>query len=337
MKILRGVLTSRLKKLKRHFYTIVPHVTPGKVWNALRVELEFQKGRTALESKPYWAKIETSRVCNLQCPGCYAHGGDTDPTFPGTEKEKRFMSLELFKTVLDPLKKHVFAVQLYDEGEPMLNPDIYRIIRYARKSNVGTVISSNFSMPLKERDFLGLIDARLDRLVIGIDGCSQEVYEKTRVNGNLERVISNTRQLIAKKKQVKRKRPLVEIQFVQKPGNMHELEGVEAIARELGADMFTPIKLGAFWVNVDPAPTRPPKKCAIPWSSMVTQWNGDVSVCPLSDSTDLVVSRNMAEEPFNDIWNSDYYRELRAQHVSMPAGTPPVVRAAICMQCDFKR
>ena len=337
MKILSGALTSRLKKFKRHFYTIVPHATPGKVLNALRVEYEFKKGRQKVKGKPYWAKIETSRVCNLRCPGCYAHGSDTDPAYPGLENQKRFMSLQLFKSVLDQLKDFVFAVQLYDEGDPMLNPEIFKIIEYARECNVGTVISSNFSMLLPAPAFEKLVISGLDRMVIGMDGCTQEIYEKTRVNGNLERVISNTKQLIAAKKQLKSKRPLVEIQFAQKPFNMHELSGVAALSRELGADMFTPVKLGAFWVDVNPVPTRPPKKCPIPWSSLVVQWNGDVSVCPLSDSTDLVTSRNVQREPLSVILNSDYYLELRKQHVNMNDGTPAAVRAPICLQCDFER
>jgi pyruvate-formate lyase-activating enzyme len=337
MKILSGALTSRVKKLKRHFYTIVPHATPRKIYNALRMEREFRKGNPIVKAKPYWAKIETSRVCNLHCPGCFAHGQETDPAYPEGKRQERFMSLEVFKQVLDQLKKHVFAVQLYDEGEPLLNPEITDIVRYAHRSNVGTIISSNFSMSLKEADLVRLVQAGLDRIVIGIDGSTQEVYEQTRVNGNLDRVISNTRQLIEIKKRLKRKRPLVEVQFVQKPVNMHQLEEVGALAEELGADMFTPVKLGAFWVNVDPVPTQPAKKCPIPWSSLVVQWNGDVSVCPLSDSPELVTRHNIIQNPLPVIFNSDYYRELRMQHEGMNNGEPPVVRSPVCLKCDFQR
>ena len=337
MKIFSGVLTSRLKKLKRHFYTIIPHITAKKILNALRIEYELCRGRPYIKGKPYWAKIETSRVCNLCCPGCYAHGSDIDPAYPGTGDGKRFLSLQLFKHILDQLKNYVFAVQLYDEGEPMLNPEIFAIIEYAHLANVGTVISSNFSMPLQEEDFTKLVVSGLDRIVIGIDGSTQEIYEKTRVKGNLERVIANTRKLISTKKRLRSKRPMVEIQFVQKPVNLHQSDEVAALAEKLGADMFTPVKLGVFWVEVDPVPTQPAKKCPIPWSSVVIQWNGDVTVCPLSDSPDLVTRHNVTEQPLAAILNSDYYRELREQHAGMIGSTPAVVRASICLQCDFKR
>ena len=338
MRILSGALTSRLKKLKRHFYTIIPHITAKKLVNALRIEYELRRGRPKIKGKPYWAKIETSRVCNLSCPGCYAHGSDLDPAYPGTGAGKRFLSFPLFKQILDQLKDHVFAVQLYDEGEPLLNPEIIAIIEYAHRANVGTVISTNFSMPLQEEDFTNLVGSGLDRIVIGMDGSTQEIYEQTRVKGNLERVISNTRKLISARKRQKSKRPLVEIQFVQKPVNIHQTGEVAALAVELGADLFTPVKLGAFWVEVDPVPTQPAKKCPIPWSSMVIQWNGDVTVCPLSDSPDLVTSHNITQQPLAAIFNSDYYRELREQHAGMLGGTPlVVVRAPVCLQCDFKR
>ncbi len=337
MRILSGTLTSRWRKLKRHFYTIIPHITAKKIVNALRIEYEFRRGRPYIKGKPYWAKIETSRVCNLCCPGCYAHGGDSDPAYPGPGNEKRFLSLPLFRHILDQLKGYVFAVQLYDEGEPMLNPECFAIIEYAHRVNVGTVISSNFSMPLQEEDFMRLVKSGLDRIVIGIDGSTQEIYEKTRVKGNLERVIANTKKLISAKKRQRSKRPLVEIQFVQKPFNIHQTDDVATLAKELGADMFTPVKLGAFWVEVDPVPTQPSKKCPIPWSSVVIQWNGDVTVCPLSDSPDLVTSHNITQQPMAVIFNGDYYRQLREQHAGMMSGTPAVIRAPICLQCDFKR
>jgi radical SAM protein with 4Fe4S-binding SPASM domain len=337
VKFFSGTLTSRLKKLKRHYYTIASHITPRKIFNAIRMEWEFREGKAMVKARPYWIKIETSRMCNLRCPGCYAHGQDTDPAYPEGENQKRFMSLQLFKQILDQVKNYVLAVQLYDEGEPLLNPDIGSIVEYAHQCNVGTIISSNFSMVLGEQSITRLVQAGLDRIVIGIDGCTQDIYEKTRVNGNLERVISNTRQLINAKKRLKSKRPIVEIQFVQKPVNVHQLEECAALANELGADMFTAVKLGAFWVDVDPVPTQPARKCPIPWSSMVIQWNGDVSVCPLSDSPDLVTLHNITQHPLDSIFNSDYYTELRAQHRDMNNGHPSTVRSPVCLQCDFKR
>lgn len=337
MKILKGALASRLKKLKRHKNTILPHITPRKLFNALRVEMDFKKGRDKVKGNPYWVKIETSRVCNLNCPGCYAHGSEIDPSYPDEKKTKRFMALEEFKTVLDQVKRTAFAVQLYDEGEPLLNPEIFDIIRYARKSNVGTVISSNFSMVLKDNDFEELVHAGLDHIVIGIDGSTQEIYEQTRVGGNLERVIDNTKKLMETKKRLKQKRPSVEIQFVQKPFNMHEMTTVEALAHQLGADVFTPVRLGVFWVEADPTPPPPQKKCPIPWSSMVVQWNGDVSVCPLSDSPDLITSANALKQPVKELYNNQYYQNLRTQHAAMNNGGPQHIQAQICMQCDFNR
>ena len=335
MKILGGSLATRLKKFQRHFGDMLPHVTAGKISNALRAEYEYRKGRNHVKSRPYWLKVETSRICNLSCPGCYAHGRDEDLSYPGEDNKHRLMSFDMFKEIIDQVKRHVFAIQLYDEGEPLLNPDIYRMVRYAHEANVGTVISSNFSMVLRDEDFENMVNFGLDHLVVGIDGITQEIYEKTRVKGNLERVIDNTRRLIRTKRRLKRKKPLVEIQFLQKPFNLHEQEGVEKLAGELGADMFTPVKLALFWVAGEPVQVPPPARCPIPWSTLVIQWNGDVTVCPLTDSPQLFSGQSIADKSLGSILNSDYYHRIRDQHIYL--GQKEKVIAPVCLDCGFRR
>jgi len=333
MKGIKGNIQTRFAKLRRHLSDILPHLTVRKIINALLIEYEFSTSKTSLKGKPYWLKIETARVCNLKCPKCYAHSDVKDPYYPGTEGQMRLMSFDILKLIIDELKDYLLGVQLYDEGEPLLNPEIYNMIQYAHKANIGTMISSNFSLPLTNDDFKKMIESGLDHIVIGIDGSTQVIYEMTRVNGDLALVISNTKNLLSIRGKANKKKPVVEIQFLIKPFNLHQIDEVKELSKELKADIFNALKIQGFWQEIEPTEKTSPKKCPIPWSSMVVQWNGDITVCPLRDHTDLITNMNIQDNTLLRVFNSSYYQNLRNQHNNV--NDENRIAVPCCLDCNF--
>ena len=57
-----------------------------------------------------------------------------------------------------------------------------------------------------------------------MDGITQETYEKYRINGNLEKVLSGINNLILWKKKLKSKKPYIEIQFLMLGTNEKQIE-----------------------------------------------------------------------------------------------------------------
>jgi MoaA/NifB/PqqE/SkfB family radical SAM enzyme len=91
-----------------------------------------------VEGFPVFVQIETTNHCNLKCPICPAGG-------LGFKRSKKHMSLEGFKSIIDDMRDYLLFIVLWDWGEPLLNPDLPDMTRYAAEHDIKTVASTNFN------------------------------------------------------------------------------------------------------------------------------------------------------------------------------------------------
>ena len=110
-------------------------------------------------------------------------------------------------------KKSVFYINYYFQGEPFIHPQFLDLIEEAKKNKIYTATSTNAHFITKEMANK-IIDSGLDRLIISIDGLTQETYENYRVNGELNKVIQGTEFLLNAKKEKKSNTPHLIFQFL---------------------------------------------------------------------------------------------------------------------------
>lgn len=171
--------------------------------------------------------IEVTNVCNLKCTTCYSHQD---------WREKRFMSLDIFKKIVNDIPSpETKTISLYNYGEPLMHPDIWEMVRYAKTSKIKNVKIATNGTYLTARKSLELIRWWLDYLSISVDGTTQEVYEKFRIWGNIKEVLTHTKQIVELKKKLWAG-PKIELQFIIMSHNQHQIPSVEALARNLGVD-----------------------------------------------------------------------------------------------------
>lgn len=124
---------------------------------------------------PYTVAIDPSNLCNFKCNFCAIQYKEEKLHF-----KKQFMSLELFKKIIDDLKafpERLKVLRVNGQGEPLLNPDICEMIRYAKESQVADYIEmitngSRLNPTLNRK----LIDSGIDRIRISIEALDQEGY-----------------------------------------------------------------------------------------------------------------------------------------------------------------
>lgn len=104
--------------------------------------------------------VETTNYCNLRCTICPVNNGMT--------RTKRFLDPAAFERLIDrsPTVKFVLPFQW---GEPLLHPEIDRIVRYAHDRGIRTMLTTNGTL-LEETMARRLFASGLDRLTISIDG-----------------------------------------------------------------------------------------------------------------------------------------------------------------------
>jgi MoaA/NifB/PqqE/SkfB family radical SAM enzyme len=190
--------------------------------------LQARLGLAWAPARPFWLTVDPTNFCQLQCPFC--------PT--GSRRDvraKAVMDPELFARLMRELGPYLLHADFMNWGEPLLNPRIFSMVALARSYGAETAISTNLNhlAPGMAED---IVACGLDRLVVSIDGASQETYAKYRVNGDFGKVMENLKAVLAARRAAGAAHPRVIWQFLVFRHNEHEIEKARALAKELGVD-----------------------------------------------------------------------------------------------------
>ena len=153
----------------------ISKLTPRRAWNAAKVLSSYRLSR--LLGKPIqWGypisvSFEPTTSCNLRCPECPS--GLRAFTRPTGMLKKDF-----FKKTIDDIYKELTYLIFYFQGEPYLNTDFLEMVKYASDKGIYTATSSNAHY-LNDENAKRTVESGLDRLIISIDGTTQESYENS--------------------------------------------------------------------------------------------------------------------------------------------------------------
>lgn len=203
--------------------------------NAFRLWLSYRLSTfgilTKWNTKPLFISIEPVNICNLRCPEC--------PVGMRTRQiEAVDLNFETAKKLLDELAPTLMHVILYFQGEPLISNNFVDLVKYAHAKKLLTSTSTNAQL-LTDEMAKSIVESGLDRLIISMDGTTQETYETYRVGGKLEKVIQAIEYVIKWKKELKSASPLIEIQFIVLKTNEHQMGDMKRLAKKLKVDKLT--------------------------------------------------------------------------------------------------
>jgi MoaA/NifB/PqqE/SkfB family radical SAM enzyme len=320
-----------VRRLRRHHDR--RHLRSRQNYDLLQRELREQ--RAVLASHPTTLCLDPAALCNLRCPFCPTGGG-----YGGFERT--ILTPERFSRIVGHLDADLIQrVELYNWGEPLLNPHLTDFIAYFSERSAETEVSTNFSQRDYEETFLaGLIRSGLTTLIVSVDGATQETYERYRVRGNLERVLGNMRRLAQLKVELGSDTPLVLFKMLLQRHNQDEVEEARRIAADCGAQFllnerfWCPDDVASEWRARDPrsdaAPvlgyTAVPQEvistyCRQLWESAIVTATGDVHPCCLTYEPHHAIG-NLETQELAAVRNgvqAVYLRRL----VTDPATPPP--------------
>lgn len=213
-------------------YNFVSKLTLGRMLNALKVLSSFYISKWTKKpvqwGLPISVTVEPTTSCNLRCPECPS--GKREFSRPTGMLQNDF-----FKSTIDAIASKVAYLIFYFQGEPFLNPKFLEMVNYASRKGIYTATSTNAHY-LNDANAKKTVESGLDRLIISIDGTTQETYEQYRIGGDLGKVKEGTANIIRWKKELKSKTPHVIFQFLVVKPNEHQLEDVKILAKEMGVD-----------------------------------------------------------------------------------------------------
>src|ERR1022692_779240 len=305
-------------------------LTPSRVWNGSKVLSSYYISKWTKKPVqwgfPVSISFEPTTSCNLRCPECPS--GLRAFTRPTGMLQKDF-----FSDTIDQLSKELLSLIFYFQGEPYLNPDFLEMVRYASQKGIYTATSTNAHY-LNDANAKRTVESGLDRLIISIDGTTQDVYEQYRVGGKLEKVLEGARNIVKWKKELKSKSPFVFFQFLVVRPNEHQIDEIKRIAKEVGVDEVRYKTAQVYDYENDPNQLIPINEkysrytkdkignyisknkfanhCWKLWQANVITWDGLVVPCCFDkDATHQL--GDLKNQSFREIWHNGRYKKFRRE------------------------
>ena len=275
---------------------------------------------------PTSISIEPTTTCNLQCPECPAG-------LRAFTRKTGNISTELYTKIINEFAPYLTNLILYFQGEPYLHTEFFSMINHASvKKKIYTTTSTN-------GHFLSIGNAKktvvsgLDKIIISIDGTTQEIYEQYRKNGELETVLQGVKNLVSMKKELKSKTPFVVVQFLVLGTNEHQINDIKKLTKEIGVNKLElktaqiyDYKNGNLLIPKNQKYSRYQlskngtysiknmlkNRCERLWNSTVITWNGDVLPCCFDKDAKYKFG-NLQNSTFKEINNNKLYQNFRKQ------------------------
>lgn len=318
---------------------LVRTLTLRRIANSVRLRVCSLARMRQVCTMPESLSVEPASVCNLRCPECTLGGGRL-------QRPGQIMSMETFDNALQPLAPWLVSCQFFLQGEPTLNPNLCQMIAAAHRRRIFTTVSTN-GQTLTPELCNNLVASGLDRLIISVDGTTQDVYEKYRVGGRLQAVINGISNMAEARNELGRHNPELTVQFIIFRHNEHQISQIKRLARQWGADhvMLKTAQIENQIHAVEMLPQNPKysryrmnadgtigtkrqfsDNCFRLRSTMVVAANGDVPLCCYDKNCQHCLG-NINTTNAANIWHAPETDHLREQVWNITNGID------ICQNC----
>ena len=305
-------------------------LTLRRAVNAARVLASYQlskwRKKTIQWGYPVSVSFEPTTSCNLRCPECPSG-------LRSFSRPTGMLKKDFFSETIDQLSKELMYLVFYFQGEPYLNPDFLEMVKYASSKKLYTATSTNAHY-LNDVNAKRTIESGLDRLIISIDGTTQETYQQYRIGGSLRKVLEGAANVVKWKKELKSKTPFIIFQFLMVRHNEHQIEEVKRLAKEIGVDQVRLKTAQVYDYENDPNKLIPTiekysryKKdrkgkmsfkgnnanhCWRLWHDPVITWDGAVVPCCFDKDAKHKLG-NLQEQSFKELWQNKEYLNFRSE------------------------
>jgi radical SAM protein with 4Fe4S-binding SPASM domain len=306
----------------------ISKLTWRRGWNAFKVMSSFYASKMLKKPMQWGVPIsltfEPTTSCNLRCPECPS--GKREFTRP-----TGMLQTDFFKTAIDDLHKDISYLIFYFQGEPYLNTKFLEMINYASKKKIYTATSTNAHY-LTDTNARKTVESGLDRLIISIDGTTQDTYEQYRVGGSLNKVLEGAQNILKWKKELKSTTPHVIFQFLVVKLNEHQLQDMQLLAQKMGVQelRFKTAQVYDYEHGNELIPTiskyarykqksdgtyaiknKMMNHCWRLWHSTVITWDGLVVPCCFDKDAQHQLG-DLKHASFRQLWQGSSYTNFRS-------------------------
>jgi len=275
-------------------------------------------GREEARRLPEIVQIESTNLCNAKCVFCPRDD---------MERKQGIMDMALFQKVADECAAlGIGHIRMHNYGEAFMDRQLVEKVRYAKRLGIPEVgLISNGSL-ITEAAARGMVDAGLDAINISVDAAGKDVFERTRLGLNYDKVIANVERLIRIRDEAGKRRPKLILSFVRQDNSTEEQSFIAHWRTKADKIHITDLHNWAGTLNHESDVNFP---CYRPWLTFTVLWDGRVSLC-CADFDGREILGDLRTSTIREIWNSGPY--LRARRAHLDHGGPDV-----CQSCDLPK
>jgi radical SAM protein with 4Fe4S-binding SPASM domain len=318
----------QIKNKLSRLINLCRYLSINKIINGVRLIISYLFSYLGLnkisQRFPFFISVEISNFCNLHCPECPVGIKVISKT------EKAFFNFTLYQRLINELKSNLFHIILYFQGEPFLNDELTEFVKFAHLAKIYTSTSTNGQF-LSSKNSKKIVLSGLDKLIVSVDGTTQETYQSYRIGGNLQKALTGIEELVHWKKMLNSATPLIELQFLVLKTNEHQISEMKQLAKSLNVDRlkFKTAQLHNFENGNDLIPTKTKysrykkgstgkfviknplaNRCRRLWSGAVINAKGDVLPCCFDKSSKFSFG-NIQGKSFYDCWHNKKTSDFR--------------------------
>ena len=289
---------------------------------------------------PRFVQLETTRLCNAQCPMCLIDKWD---------KSVPFMSDELFNKLATELCEYsdwIRWVCVQKAGEPMLDKKIGSRIKRLKAGGIQSVTMSTNASALTEKRSREILEAGIDDLMISFDSIDKKEYEAIRVGLNYENVLANIRRYFKLRDEVNPS-SIIRVKGVHffDPNDPKQIE-YRQTWEEFWEDERQPhdriymkpahtwgnqIELGDQAVDHGAEILHP---CIMPWSTIQITAMGTICLCPhVYDA--IYDLGNLVDQSIAEVWRSSALERIRRLHSTGERNDIPLCVGCVTYDEEF--
>ena len=268
--------------------------------------------------------IEPTNLCNLACLHC--------PTGSGKiSRATGMIDISFFEKIVENIKKTAIAVQLYFQGEPFLHKNILDLIEIIKKNKIYLIISTNGHFFENEEFTERIVRLGPEKLIISLDGATEETYKVYRKNGDFSKVIKGIENLVRKREELRSRNPEIVIQFVVMKHNENEIGLIRDFVKSKKVDKLElkSAQLYDWHERKDFMPeqsefsryeeeereiklkSRRRRNCLRAWITAVITWEGELLPCCFDKNADYSYGKLGPDVNVEELWFSGRAEEFR--------------------------
>ena len=271
--------------------------------------------------------IEPTNLCNFRCVMCPL----SSPDYRKIVRYSGHLGMDLYTKILSDIKKmgKLKSLKLYCDGEPLLNKNIAKMVKLAKKNNIAEriEITTNASL-LKKEISMELIESGLDYLRLSIYSVSEKrEFKITQSKISVSQIFNNIKNFKRLRDKLRKKLPFIYVKMIDTFSSENEIfkNMYKKVADEVCIE--SPMNwdgqkdfIGNLYLNKKInkdrfSSTKKVKEvCPFPFYSLVIKCNGDVVACCVDWSKQTKIG-NVKEESLSEVWVGQRLREFRKMHL----------------------